>query len=49
MSLHQVRNGANEETTHALGLFIPSASKRTEHRRLEIWSCADPCPRAWPV
>ena len=49
VSLHQVRHGANVETIHALGLFRPSASKRTEHCRLERWPCADACPRACPV
>ena len=49
VSLHQVRHGANEETIRALDLFIPSVSTRTEHRRLERWSCADACLRACPV
>ena len=49
VSLHQVRHGANEETIHTLGLFIPSASTRTEHRRLERWSCVEACLRACPV
>ena len=47
VSIHQVRHDANEETIHALGLFIPSANKRTEH--LGRWPCADACPRACPV
>ena len=42
-------NDANEETIHTLGRFIPSASTRTEHRRLERWPYADACPRACPV
>ena len=49
MALHQVRHGANEETNHALGLFIPSASRRTENRHLERYSCAGAYPRAYPV
>ena len=49
VSIHQVRHGANEETIHSLGLFIPSVSTRTEHRLLERWPCAVACLRVCPV